>query len=337
MPKKDEKESVVLAADIGGTKTHVGLFQMAATRPDPLVVKTYFSREVKRVEVMIERFVSSHNMQIRAACLGIAGPVYDGVCRTTNLPWFVSEGGIKRRFNWPHVRLINDLVATAYAVPLLRKEEVMVMNGTTLQKKQNIALLAPGTGLGQAVLVYHQGRYVPLASEGGHVDFGPRNEEEIRLWRHLQSRFGHVSPERIVSGPGLVNIYAWLKKSTHAKEPPWLKKMFAEMDPGRVITEIGLRNEHPLCTEALGVFVSVFGAVAGNLALTSTARGGVFLGGGIPPKIVPALEQGNFMEAFTSKGRFSDYMEEIPVRVILNERTALLGAARAAFEMIDDR
>jgi glucokinase len=337
MPRKTGKEPVVLAADIGGTKTHLGLFLMAGTRPDPLVIETYFSREVKRVEEIVERFISNHNAPIRAACLGIAGPVYDGVCRTTNLPWFVSEGGIKRRFNWPHVRLINDLVATAYSIPLLKKGEVMVLNGATLQKGQNIALLAPGTGLGQAVLVSHNGRYIPLASEGGHVDFGPRNEEEIRLWRFLQKQFGHVSPERIVSGPGLVNIYLWLKQTTHTKEPPWLKKMFSDMDPGRVITEIGLRKEHPLCTQALGMFVSIFGAVAGNLALTSTARGGVFLGGGIPPKIVSALEQGTFMDAFTSKGRFSDYMEEIPVRVILNERSALMGAARAAFEIIDDQ
>ncbi|PKN63507.1 MAG: glucokinase [Deltaproteobacteria bacterium HGW-Deltaproteobacteria-15] len=335
MPKKGGKESVVLAADIGGTKTHLGLFVMAGTRPDPVVIKTYSSREVKRVEEIVERFVSNHKTQVLSACLGIAGPVYDGVCRTTNLPWIVSEVGIKRRFNWPHVRLINDLVATASAIPLLKKGETMILNGATLQKGQNIALLAPGTGLGQAVLVFHRGGYVPLASEGGHVDFGPRNEEEIRLWRFLQKQFGHVSPERIVSGPGLVNIYMWLKHSTHAKEPPWLKKMFAEMDPGRVITETGLRNEHPLCTEALQMFISSFGAVAGNLALTSTARGGVFLGGGIPPKIVSALEQGPFMEAFTNKGRFSDYMEEVPVRVILNERSALIGAARVAFEMID--
>ncbi|RJR40692.1 MAG: glucokinase [Desulfobacteraceae bacterium] len=335
MQIRDGKDPVVLAADIGGTKTHLGLFLMTGTRPDPLVIETYSSREVKRVEEIIQRFVSDQKMPIRAACLGIAGPVHDGVCRTTNLPWFVSEAGIKRKFNWQQVRLINDLVATAVAIPFLRKSELMVLNGATLQKGQNIALLAPGTGLGQAVLVFHQGRYVPLASEGGHVDFGPRNDDEIKLWRFLQKQFGHVSPERIVSGPGLVNIYSWLKQSTHTKEPPWLKKMFSEMDDGKVITEVGLRGEHPLCTEALRVFVSVFGAVSGNLALTGTARGGVFLGGGIPPKIVPALEQGYFMDAFTSKGRFSDYMEEIPVRVVLNERSALIGAARVAFDMID--
>lgn len=327
---------MVLAADIGGTKTHLGWFQMAGTRPDPLVVETYFSREAKRLDEIVERFLSRNGMPVQSACFGIAGPVVNGVCRTTNLPWLVSEKGIKSRFKWPHFRLINDLVSTAHSVPLLRRGDLLSLNRATPRKGENLALVAPGTGLGQAVLVFHRGEYVPLASEGGHVDFGPRNEEEIRLWRTLQKRFGHVSPERIVSGPGLVGIYSWLKQSTRTKEPPWLTKMFAEMDPGRVITQIALREEHPLCVESLRVFVSVFGAVAGNLALTSTARGGVFLGGGIPPKIVSVLKQGTFMEAFTDKGRFTDYMKGIPVRVILNERSALLGAACCALQMIGE-
>jgi glucokinase len=298
------------------------------------VVETHLSREAKHVEELIERFRSRNDADVQSACFGIAGPVHNGICRTTNLPWLVSERGIRNRFKWPHVRLINDLVATALSVPLLRQWEVTALNRARLQRGQNIALLAAGTGLGQAFLVYHHGRHVPLASEGGHVDFAPGNEEEIKLWLYLRRRFGHVSPERVVSGPGLVNIYSWLREARRTQEPPWLKKMLREMDPGRVITETGLNNGHPLCSEAVRIFVSILGSIAGNLALTSTARGGVYLGGGIPPKILAAIRKGGFMEAFTSKGRFSDYMKGIPVRVILNERSALLGAASCAFQMI---
>lgn len=335
MARKSGRDPLVLAVDIGGTKTHIGLFRMAGVRPEAVVVETYLSRESKRLEEIIELFLSRNNMPVQSACLGIAGPVHNGICRTTNLPWFVSEKGIQNRFKWPHVRLINDLVAAALSVPLLRPREITALNRLRLQRGQNIALLAPGTGLGHAFLVHHHGRYIPVASEGGHVDFGPNNEEEVRLWRYLRRRYSHVSPERIVSGPGLVNIYSWLKQSSRIPEPPWLKKMLKEMDPGRVITETGLRNGHPLCFEAVRVFVSILGSLAGNLALTSTARGGVFLGGGIPPKMLPAIKQGNFMQAFTNKGRFSDYMKQIPVRVILNERSALLGAAYCAFQMVE--
>jgi glucokinase len=334
MAGKGRKEPLVLAADVGGTKTHIGFFRMEGNRPQPLVIETHLSREANRLEEIIERFLGQNRMPVQSACIGIAGPVLNGVCRTTNLPWVVSEGGVKRRFKWPHVRMVNDLVATALSIPLLRPREVIALNRERVQRGQNIALLAPGTGTGQAFLVYHQGVYVPLASEGGHVDFGPNSEEEVKLWRYLRSRFGHVSPERIVSGPGLVNIYSWLKRANPGKETPQLKKMLTEMDPGRVITEMGLSNSNPLCSEAVRLFVSVLGSVAGNLALTSTARGGVYLGGGIPPKMLPAIQQETFMQAFTNKGRFSDYMKGIPVRVILNDRAALLGAAHCAFERI---
>lgn len=327
-------EPIVLAGDVGGTKTHMGLFLMGRDRPEVVVAETRLSLEARRMEEMIERFISKHNLPVQSACFGLAGPVHHGVSRTTNLPWIVSERSIQRKFHWPRVRLINDLVATALSVRLLKRKEWTPLNNARIQRGQNIALLAPGTGLGEAFLIFDGGRYIPVASEGGHVDFAPTNDEEVKLWRYLHRRFGHVSPEKILSGPGLVNIYSWLKESSSQEEPPMLRKMFKEMDPPRVITEIGLKDKNSLCAESLRVFVSILGAVAGNLALTGTARGGLYLGGGIPPKILPALRGGGFMRSFCDKGRFSDYLKDISVRVILNERSALLGAAHCALEMI---
>jgi glucokinase len=188
--------------------------------------------------------------------------------------------------------------------------------------------------LGEALLVFRNGQYIPIPSEGGHVDFAPSTEAEIRLWRFLQEKFGHVSTERVLSGPGLVNLYEWLRDGEGYEEPGWLKKRFEKGDPARVVTQTALKERHPLCREALRVFVSVLGRAAGNLALTGTATGGVYLGGGIPPKILPALRQGPFMKAFVDKGRFEDYLKKIPVRVIMNDKAALLGAAIGAFDLL---
>lgn len=330
---KSLKNGVVLAGDIGGTKTNLGLYVPGKKRPVPKIIETYASREVRYLETIIEGFLERHGDHIASACFGIAGPVVDGRCRTTNLPWEVSETRIKRRFRWAHVSLVNDLAATALAIPLLKGHELFPLNRMRARRGKNMAILAPGTGLGEALLIYHDGRYAPVASEGGHVDFSPTSEEEVRLWRHLQKRFGHVSPERILSGPGLVNIYSCLIHSGHYREPAWLRKKFQEEDAGKVITETAMKNGHPLCSDALRIFVSILGAVAGNLALTGMARGGVYLGGGISPRILPALREGGFMKAFLNKGRFSTLMKEIPVRVILNDRAALLGAAYCAIEM----
>jgi glucokinase len=193
--------------------------------------------------------------------------------------------------------------------------------------------VAPGTGLGQALLVFVKDTYVPVASEGGHADFSPNSEMEVELWRYLHQRFGHVSVERVLSGPGLVNIYSWLKESKRYEEPSWVADKLKTMDPARAITETALDNKHPLCVESLHVFVSVLGSVAGNLALTAMTTGGVYLGGGIPPKILPKLKEDIFLRAYLNKGRFQDLLSKIPVRVILNDRAGLLGAAHCAIQM----
>ena len=328
-----EKKSLFLAGDIGGTKTNMGLFSMGKTRPISKVIKVYSSREAPNLEAIIGRFLKNHSAPISSACFGIAGPVVNRRCKATNLPWEISEDSLKRHFKWPNVRLINDLTATSLAIPLLSSREVISLNRAKARKRQNIALVAPGTGLGQALLVFNNGKYVPMSSEGGHADFSPNSKAEVRLWQYLHQRLGHVSVERVLSGPGLLNIYLWLKDSGRYSEPPWLTRKLKEMDPARAITESAINENDPLCMESVNMFVSIFGAAAGNLALTGMATGGVFLGGGIPPKILPKLKEGLFIKAFTDKGRFRYLLERIPVKVILNDKAALLGAAKYAFDI----
>ena len=331
-----KKKDVVLAGDVGGTKTSVGLFVTGKKRPEPLVVESFASREAPHLENIVEHFLKSHPASISSACFGIAGPVINGRCRATNLPWVVSEAQMKSRFHWRHVRLLNDLAAAAVAVPLLRRSEQVFLNKGIVQKKGNLALLSPGTGLGQAMLIYKDGVYVPLSSEGGHVGFSPTTEAEIELWRYLRRKYGHVSTERVLSGPGLVNVYSWLRDSGRFEEPLWLKALMKEGDPAKAISENALRKRQALCVESLRSYVSMLGSAAGNLALTSMAVGGIYLGGGIPPKILPALKKGAFLKAFMAKGRFADFLAQIPVRVILNDKAALLGAAHTAFEALED-
>ena len=331
--KAHEDQTSILAGDIGGTKTNLALFTAGERRPRLRVFETYSSGQSHGVEAIVGRFLKKHSSKITSACFGIAGPVVNGRCKTTNLPWFVSEARIKKRFNWEHVRLINDLTATALSVPLLNGRELYALNRVKVKKGQNLGLVAPGTGLGQALLVFQNGTYSPISSEGGHADFSPNSEKEIELWRYLHKRFGHVSIERVLSGPGLLNIYSWLKDSGRFREPAWLKQKIKEMDPPRAITESAMNERHPLCAETLNMFVSILGSVSGNLALTGMTTGGVYLGGGIPPRILPVLKKGIFMKAFINKGRFRDFLEKIPVRVILNDKAALLGAAFYALEL----
>jgi len=330
-------ENIVLAGDIGGTKTNLGLFRKGKRRPVPKIIRSYFSQEAPHLENIVEQFLAKHQIAVTSGCFGVAGPVISGRCKTTNLPWEVSEVRMKNRFKWSYVSLVNDLTATALAVPLLGSRELFSLNKTKIRKGNNLAIVAPGTGLGQALLVFRDGSYIPVSSEGGHADFAPNSEAEVELWRYLHKRFGHVSVERILSGPGLVNIYTWFKESGRHKEPAWLAKDIEEMDPARVITEAALDGKHVLCVESLNMFVSILGAVAGNLALTAMTTGGVYLGGGIPPKILPKLKEDIFMKAFTNKGRFRGFLERIPVRVILNDKAALLGAAHCAFGRLAQR
>jgi len=252
-------ETMVLAGDIGGTKTYLGLFRRGKRRPVLKVLETYASREAPNLEYIIDDFLRRHQASLTSACFGIAGPVKNGRCKTTNLPWDVSERKIKNRFGWGRVRLINDLTATAYAVPLLTKRELFPLNQPKKTKGENLGLIAPGTGLGMALLVWEDGDYVPVPSEGGHSDFAPNDDAELALWQYLHQRVGHVSAERVLSGPGLFMIYCWLKHTGRRAEPKWLAKRINEGDPSKVISETALAEKEPLCVKTLDLFVSILG------------------------------------------------------------------------------
>jgi glucokinase len=324
------EKTFFLAGDIGGTNTRLGLFAVDKDRPVMTRIQTYPSRKAASLEDILELFLKTTRVPISSACFGIAGPVKNGRSRTTNLPWEVSERHLKKRFQWERVRLINDLSAMAYAIPALRRKELFGLNQGRRVFNDPIGLLAPGTGLGMALLFPKNRRYISIPSEGGHADFAPNNADENRLWQYLHDSLGHVSIERVLSGPGLVNIYSWLKSTGQEVEPDWLARRMRKEDPAKVISATALKKKTPICVKTLDVFVSIFGAVCGNLALIGLTRAGIYLGGGIAPQILPKLREGIFMQAFTDKGRFARFMRQIPVDVIRHKHPALLGAAICA-------
>lgn len=314
----------MLAGDVGGTKTLLGIFRPNKNYPEFHQVQTYSSKAFQDFESVIEDYLSKLNVSIEAACFGIAGPVENGKCLTTNIPWEVSENKLKNKFSWPHVRLINDLVAVGFATRVLKNDEIFVLQKGIRRKDGVFGVIAPGTGLGMSLIVKVKDDDIPLPSEGGHMDFAPNQKEEVELWQYLHESMGHVSVERIVSGPGLVNIYRWLISKSGKEQALWLE---IEKDPARAISEAALNQNDPVCRKALEIFVSALGAVAGNMALMGLTYGGIYLGGGILPKILPFLTNGNFLNAFSDKGRFRELLRNIPVYVILNEQAGLLGAA----------
>ncbi|MDD5558541.1 glucokinase [Candidatus Methylomirabilis sp.] len=323
---------MILAGDIGGTKTVIGLFEADGNRLHVIREETFPSQSYGSLEAILNQFMGPGSAaSLSVACFGVAGPIIEGTSRATNLPWELDERSLAEAFRLPRVKLLNDLEAAAYGMLHLDPTDLCVLQPGP-PRKGNIVVIAAGTGLGEAILYWDGTRYHPMATEGGHTDFGPRSDLEIGLLRYLQREYGRVSYERVLSGPGLFNIYRFLRDSGIAQEPEWLRKRIAEDDPGAVISEIGLTGDDPLCTKALELFVSVYGAEAGNLALKAFAIGGVYIGGGIAPKILVEARghmplRTAFTRAFTDKGRFADLLRSIDVRVALNLRTPLLGAA----------
>lgn len=317
---------MILAGDVGGTKTHIALFSKAAGRT-MLRHEKYHSKEFKNLSEIVHLFLKEHRDKITSACFGIAGPVEDGVCRATNLPWVVSTRDLAKDLQIEKVSLINDLEANAFGIPCLEASELYVLN-TGKAHVANAALISAGTGLGEAGLFWDGKNHLPFATEGGHVDFGPRDELELELWHYLHKRFGHVSYERIISGPGIYNLYQFLTSTGKEKEKEEVKKRLEKEDPPFVITDMALKKSCPACTRTLIWFVSLYGGAAGNLALKFLSLGGLYLGGGIAPKILEFLKDGTFFSAFCDKGRFAPLLKQIPIKIVLNENTALLGAAR---------
>jgi glucokinase len=324
---------VILGGDVGGTKSNLGLFEVAEGGALRLVRSAKFANaEFPGLGVLLKAFLGDDAPRVRAAAFGIAGPVLDNRVETTNLTWVVDGAGLARETGIPRVLLINDLVATAEGIPLLAEDEVATLHPGVARANGNRVLIAAGTGLGTCLLPWIEGGWLPVPSEGGHADFPPRNEDEIGLLRHLQGRLGgRVSVERVVSGPGLFRIYEYLRDAGGMPESPEVRAALdAGEDPVPVISRSGLTQRCGLCSRALDLFVESYGAVAGNLALVGTAIGGVYVGGGVAPKLLPRIQEGGFLRAFLDKGRFGDYMRDIPVRVILNQKTAMYGAARRA-------
>ncbi len=331
MIKKTEEE-YILAGDVGGTKTSLGIFSFGKRRPLFKSFKNYPSNNYKGLEEIVEIFLSENPYKVKKACIGVAGPVEDGICKTTNFPWIIDASKIKRIFRMQRVRLVNDLNAMACSVPLLSKSEIYAINPVRPEKNGNISLIAPGTGLGQALLVYSKNGYIPVPSEGGHVDFAPNNVEEAGLLINLWEQYEHVSIERIISGIGILNIYNYLKDTRKYNEPQWLAKKIKTEDPAKTINELAREKGQKLCLSTIDIFLSILGAAAGNLALTGLTKGGVYIGGGIPPRLLWRIKDKNFMNSFTNKGRFKGLMEKIPVNIILLDNAALLGAAVTAFK-----
>jgi glucokinase len=275
--------------------------------------------------------VSAHGLRVKYACFGIAGPVRHGRCEATNLAWVVDAHQLARELAIETVTLINDLEANAYGIAVLEPKDFVVLNEGAPDEEGNAAVIAAGTGLGEAGLYWDGKQHRAFACEGGHADFAPRSALEIELLRYLLPQFEHVSYERVLSGPGLYNIYKFLRDTGRGEEPAWLTEEMRQHDPSAAISQAALAGKCALCMQALDLFVALYGAKAGNLALTIMAAGGVFVGGGIAPKILGKLTDGTFMAAFTAKGRLKPVLEAMPVRVILNDKTALLGAARCAY------
>jgi glucokinase len=320
---------MILAGDAGGTKTNLALFRRDAGRLEPRDYRTYTSREFPSFESILEAFLGGRR-DVDLACIGVAGPVRAGTSRLTNLSWVVEEESIRRACGAKRGFLINDLQATAFAVPFLERGGLAVIQEGEADPEGTVAVAAAGTGMGVAFLVPSKRGYMPFASEGGHVDFAPRDGREARLLEFLAPMYGRVSVERVVSGPGLHALYRFLREKEGMAETPEVEELFSRGDPPRVIASEGLSGRSQACREALRFFSALYGAVAGNLALQFFATGGVVLGGGIAPAILPVLSGGDFLEAFRAKGRFREFLSVVPVKVILDDRAALLGAAHYA-------
>lgn len=323
---------MILAGDVGGTKVDLALYGFDHGRLTHVRDERFPAQEYAGLQDIVRRFlIESGDPEVNAACFGVPGPVRGGRLKLTNLPWVLDSRELSLALKIEHLFLINDLEANGYGIPELSPEQIYELSGGAPGSVGNRGLVSAGTGLGEATLVWNGKMHVPMASEGGHCDFAPRNEIEIELLRYLQRTLkGRVSFERVVSGLGLRNIYSFLRDEKGMEEPDWLKNRMLAEDPNAIIGELGEDGSNELCVKTLDVFTSAYGAEAGNLALKVLSVGGMYLGGGIAPKILKKMRDGTFMKAFADKGRLSDLLVQMPVRIILESRCALMGAAAYA-------
>lgn len=329
-------DNLLLAGDIGGTKTVLAVVSPETGIVANLAEATFENRHYSGLEEIVAEFLDRFGVRVHRASFSVAGPVTDGQSMLTNLGWNLDEEQLRESWGLASVRLVNDLQATAYAIAYLSPENIHTLQPGVPSANGPRGVIAPGTGLGEGFLFWDGTRYEAFASEGGNADFAPADALQIELLRHLQGRFGHVCYEHVCSGLGISNIYRFLKESDPAEEPDWLAdQLSTAVDPTPIIVEtaLGERASCSICTRTVQLFAAILGAESGNLALRVLATGGVYLGGGIPPRILSMLQGPEFLNGFRSKGRFSDFMTRFPVHVILEPRAALLGAAQYGLRM----
>ena len=318
---------MILAGDIGGTQTRLALFD--GDPHEPLALTIYPSRKHAGLEEILAAFLTEHPVDLDGACFDVAGPVRNGRVKTTNLPWIVDVRQVADTIGLPSIELVNDLAATAYGIAELTTADLETLNRGDPSIGGNLAVIAAGTGLGEAGLIWNGECYHAVATEGSHSDFGPRSALQVELYTFL-ARDSHVSYEDVCSGIGLVTLYRFLRERSRTKEPAWLADAIRDGDAAATISSAGLTGRDPVCAEALDLMVSIYGAEAGNVALRLLATSGIYVGGGIAPHILSKLRQHMFLDSLAAKGRFRAMLERIPVHVILNEHTGLFGAARIA-------
>jgi glucokinase len=327
----------VLAGDIGGTKTSLAVFEAGDGQLEVLSKEKYPSREYASLDQIVRHFLDKHNPDCDFASFGIAGPVRNGKSETTNLPWRVDAHRMAVSLDFRQVWLMNDLEANAWGINALEQEDFHVLQQGDRDAGGNTSIISAGTGLGQAGMYWDGSRHRPFGSEGGHSDFAPNSDLEVELLRYLRQRYEHVSWERVVSGMGLVNIHAFLREFRKSATPQWLIEEMQDGDAAAAISRAAQASKCPVCSEALELFVHLYGVEAGNHALKIMATGGVYIGGGIAPKILDNLEGPTFLHGFRAKGRMEALMRDMPVKIILNDRTALYGPALFAAEEVVNR
>ncbi len=319
---------MILAGDIGGTKTNLALFTVSSGELSLKIIRTYKSSEFSDFFSLLEKFLKEIPQKLTKVCLGIAGPVINGRCQVTYLPWVIDQKELQEKLGISSVILINDLAAMAGAIPFLSSTKLETIHSGKEISKGKIGVLAAGTGLGQAFLIPDpRGSYLVLETEGGQCDFPARSSTEIELLTLIKQLFGRVKIEHILSGAGLIRIYEFIKEKGGEKEISWLKEEFRRLGKVEAICEFGLSKKEINCFKALELFSQIYGAIAGNLALQLVARKGIYIGGGIAPKILPFLKSSLFVDSFLDKGEFKDFMKEIPVKVIMDIQAPLWGAA----------
>lgn len=329
---------MILAGDIGGTKTILALYEVEGGNWRCIKKEQFPSSAYQSFNKILDLFLSdAEPIQVSAACIGVAGPIVDGNCTTTNLPWVLIKTEIGTQLRTQNVKLLNDLESTAWGVLEMPEHNFVGLNPHAEPREGHLAIVAAGTGLGESIITWDGAKHYVMATEGGHTDFAPGTEQEIALLHYLREKYPeHVSYERLLSGEGLINIYQFLKKNDWAPAQPNIEQQMTKRDPAAVIGEAGVAGSDALCVEALNIFCRIYGAEAGNLALKCLPYAGVYLAGGIASKILPFLQKGAFMQGFLAKGRYCPVLEKIPVKVCTNPEAALLGAASYAIKQLNE-